>query len=236
MDAKYSEFAVVLPTLNEERNIGVLLKNILDEYEGMEVVVVDDGSTDMTKKVVEKISKANKSVRFLDRAAMQRDRGLTASAVEGIISSRVRYAIVMDADLQHPPEVIGKVAAGLLLGNDLVVAIRADVTGWELHRKIISKTLIVIGYLVLLITGKSRCNDIFSGFFGVDRKLFARAYEANRSRFVAGGYKILFDFLKCMRNGSMKIGEVPYSFGTRRFGASKAGFRQGMLLFKSFLT
>ncbi len=234
--ADYKDFTVVLPTLNEEKNIEVLIKRLLGKYKGISIIVVDDGSKDMTKKVVKRLSAKNKKVRFIDRADLHRQRGLTGSAVDGILSSKTRFVVVMDADLQHPTEVVGKVAARLATGDDLAVAVRVDVTGWQMHRKVISKALIIVGYAVLVARGRSRCNDIFSGFFGVDRKLFARAYEANPKRFVMGGYKILFDFMKCMRKGAIKIGEVPYSFGTRKYGASKAGFKQGMLLFKSFLT
>ena len=99
-----------------------------------------------------------------------------------------------------------------------------------------SIALIWIGYGILVATGRSRCDDIFSGFFGVDRRLFLRTYNRNRSRFIDGGYKILFDFMKCIGKDKIKVGQVPYSFGVRRYGASKAGIRQGLLLFRSFFS
>lgn len=233
----YENFTIVLPTLNEEKSVGILIRRLLNEYKGIRIMVVDDGSADNTKMVVGRISRTNNGVIFFDRShGGKRQRGLTASAIDGMIYSKTRFAIVMDADLQHPAEVIGKIAAKLANGDDLVVAVRSDVRGWEFHRKLISKTLIFIGYAILAATGRSRCNDIFSGFFGVDRELFVDTYKSKSRRFVGGGYKILYDFLKCKKNGSIKIGEVPYSFGLRKYGASKAGFRQGMLLFKSFLT
>lgn len=232
----YDDFTVVLPTLNEEKNIGVLIHRLLREYKGIRVVVVDDGSRDGTAGVVKKIGKSHGSVEFVDRAAQGRERGLTASAIDGISSSRTKFVIVMDADLQHPAEVVGKLAGRLASGSGLTVAVRADVRGWEAHRKLISKTLMSMGYAILIASGRERCKDIFSGFFGVDKKLFIETLEANKGRFVYGGYKILFDFLKCNSRGSLNISEVPYSFGLRKHGASKAGIKQGMLLFKSLLT
>lgn len=232
----YDDFTIVLPTLNEEGTIGVLIRRLLAQYRGISVVVVDDGSSDGTRAKVMAISRKERRVRFIDRAGKHRERGLTASAVDGILESKTRFCIVMDADLQHPADVIRFMAPKLERGYGLVVATRADVKDWELYRKLISKTLIWIGYAILIASGRSRCNDIFSGFFGVDRKLFAKTYNDNRSRFVGGGYKILFDFLKCTRDGEVKMDQVPYSFGVREHGNSKAGFRQGMLLFKSFFT
>ena len=236
MKTDYGDFTVVLTTLNEEETIGILIRKLLREYGGISIMVVDDGSRDGTKRVVAGISKGNGKVGFFDRAKAHRERGLTASAVDGILESRTRFSIVMDADLQHPTEAIQTMAQKLTKGCGLVVAIRAEVKGWELYRKVISKTLIGVGYFILVITGRSRCDDIFSGFFGVDRALFAKTYNANKGRFMGGGYKILYDFLKCTGNGELVIGQVPYSFGLRKHGASKAGFKQGILLFKSFFT
>lgn len=232
----YREFTVVLPTLNEEKTIGVLIRRLLREYKGISVFVADDGSKDRTRGVVTAISKRNGKVRFVDRSRAGLEKGLSASAIDGILGSKTRFAIVMDADLQHPPEVVGRLARKLSQGCKISVAVRAEVEGWELHRKLISKALITVGYAMLMATGKSRCSDIFSGFFGVERELFEQTYRKNRRRFVGGGYKILYDLLKCIANGRVAVGEVPYSFGVREYGKSKAGLRQGLYLFKSFLT
>ena len=232
----YKDFTVILPTLNEEQTIGMLIRRLTGKYGGISVMVVDDGSKDGTGRIVNGISKGNRRVRFFDRSKAHLKRGLTASAVDGILESRTRFAIVMDADLQHPTDVIKFMAPKLIKGNELVVAIRADVKGWKFYRKVISKILIGVGYAILVITGRSRCDDIFSGFFGVNRGFFTKRYNANKGRFVPGGYKILYDFLKCTRNGDMLIDQIPYSFGLRKHGTSKAGFKQGMLLFKSFFS
>lgn len=233
---RYDDFTVILPTLNEGETIGILIRQLLADYRGISIVVADDGSVDGTSRIVRGISHGNSKVSFFDRHGEGLERGLTASAVDAIRKSKTRYCIVMDADMQHPAEVVGKIAFELSRGSSLVVAIRADVKKWELYRKVISKALIWIGYAILVATAKSRCDDIFSGFFGVERRLFVSTYEKNRERFVGGGYKILFDFMKCIGNGGIKIGQVPYSFGVRRHGASKAGFRQGLLLFRSFFS
>ncbi len=233
---RYDGFTVILPTLNEKETIGALIRRLLLDYEGISVLVSDDGSVDGTARIVREISRKNKKVSFFDRKGAGLERGLTASAIDGIRKSRTKYCIVMDADMQHPVEVVGKIATKLAAGDDLVVAVRADVRKWEIHRKIISKVLIWIGYGILVATGRSKCDDIFSGFFGVDRELFIRTYKENTGRFIGGGYKILFDFMKCVGDEEMHVGQVPYSFGVRKYGASKAGIRQGLLLFRSFFS
>jgi dolichol-phosphate mannosyltransferase len=231
----YKDFTVVLPTLNEEATIGVLIKKLAGALDGVNIVVVDDGSGDGTRKAVESFRPSSGKVSFIDRKAMGCRPGLTASVSDGILGSTTKYAIVMDADLQHPPETAKRIADALRKGNGLAVAIRADVRKWQLYRKVISKSLITLGYAVLVLRGSERCSDIFSGFFGIDRSLFKKAYTSNKGRFVGGGYKVLFDFLKCNRSGSLRIAEIPYSFGVRRHGTSKAGMKQGLYLLESFL-
>ena len=232
---RYSDATVVLPTYNEGKNIGSLIDRITREYPGIGVIVADDGSKDGTIDEARKAAKRNRGVSFFDRSKMGLERGLTGSAIDGILRSRTKFAIVMDADFQHPPEKIGEVIEALRKGNDLVVAVREAVPGWEAHRKAISKLLIAVGYAVLVVSGRARCSDIFSGYFGVDRKFFAQIYKKNRGRFVVRGYKILFDLLKCI-DGPYRVEEVPFTFNVRAAGKSKASAKHVAALISSFMS
>jgi dolichol-phosphate mannosyltransferase len=232
----YSEFTIILPTLNEEKTIGEMLRRILRSYRGCSVIVVDDGSEDLTREIVKGFAKQNHRVRLLDRSLMGLERGLTASVIYGILKAGTKYVIVIDADLQHPPEKIRDVAQKLGSGYDLVVANRAKVTNWAAYRKIISRAFMYAGKILLFVEARETCVDIFSGFFGIRRAVFLSVYRRNRKRFVGEGYKVLFDFLKCVDRGTLKIGNVPFVFNAREFGSSKASIAQGMALLRSFLT
>ena len=234
MKTDYKKFTVILPTLNEKKTIGEIIKYITRNYEGIRVIVADDGSTDGTKEEVAEMSKGNADVSFFDRHAKRLPRGLSASIVDGIFQSQTEYAIVMDADMQHPPGKIQDIAAKLLEGNDLVVANRAKVNDWALYRRIISRVLMYTGKVVLFIDAKETCVDIFSGYFGVRRDIFVEVYDKNRQRFVKEGYKTLFDFLKCVERGRLMIANVPFVFHIREFGKSKASTKQGIAVIKSF--
>lgn len=232
----YKDTTIVLPTYNEAKNIGKLASALLDKYPGINVLVVDDGSQDGTLTVVKKIGRLYKNVRSFDRATAKRPRGLTNSIIDGINLSGTKYAIAMDADFQHPVEIVSKIHEALERKNKLVVAVRAKVPGWALHRKIISKTLIYVAYAVLVIRGKERAKDIFSGYFGVERKFFVDIVSSHKKSFVGEGYKVLFDLLKCIKRGSIKMSEVPYTFNVRIAGVSKASSKQVIALFKSFVS
>jgi len=232
----YSEFTIILPTLNEEKTIGEMLRRILRSYRGCSVIVVDDGSEDLTREIVKGFAKQNHRVRLLNRSRMGLERGLTASVIYGILKAGTKYVIVIDADLQHPPEKIRDVAQKLGSGYDLVVANRAKVPNWAAYRKIISRAFMYAGKILLFVEARETCVDIFSGFFGIRRAVFLSVYRRNRKRFVGEGYKVLFDFLKCVDRGTLKIANVPFVFNIREFGSSKASIAQGMALLRSFLT
>ena len=233
---QYNDFTVVLPTLNEGRNIAALVSRLKEAYKGIRVIVTDDGSRDNTREESMRMEKKYGAVAFIDRKAGGKSQGLTASVIDGIMASRTRFVVVMDADMQHPYSVVKEIADKLRSGDILVVGVRAGVEDWPLYRKAVSRALMLAGNAVLVISGAQNCSDIFSGFFGLDRKFFIRTYRRNRRRFVGSGFKILFDLLKCIDRGSANVSEAPYIFKSRKFGKSKAGARQALDLLRSFVS
>ncbi len=231
---QYKEFTVVLPTLNEGKNVAELVSRLKERYSGISVIVADDGSKDDTREEAVRMNRKYGNVKVIDRKKLGRDRGLTASVIDGIRDSKTKYVIIMDADLQHPYQIVGKIAERLVEGDKVAVGIRAEVENWPFYRKFVSKSLIIIGYAVLLARGSQSCGDIFSGFFGVDREFFMNIYSRNRNRFVGRGFKVLFDLLKCVKKNSIRVSDVPYVFRNRKFGESKAGAKQVLDLLRSF--
>lgn len=233
---RYNGLTIVLPTLNEEGNVGSLIEELSDNYNGVRIIVVDDGSTDGTRRIVEEMARMYKTVSLFDRRNAASGKGLTASVIDGIRRSATDYVLVMDADFQHPYRHVGEMYGKIKGKCDLAVAVRRKVENWPLHRRIVSKLMIFFGYFMLFISGKELCNDIFSGYFCIRKKKFMETYEENRRRFVMKGYKILFDFLKCTKRDSLRIAEVPYTFTSRKHGTSKVNLSQGMYLIKSFFS
>ncbi len=233
---QYNEFTVVLPTLNEGKNIAELISNLKKRYRGVSVIVADDGSKDNTVEEAKRMNKLYGNVKVIERKKLRRDKGLTASVIDGIKECRTKYAVVMDADLQHPYQVVGKIAERLYDGDKITVGIRAEVEDWPFYRKFVSKTLILVGYAVLFVRRSQSCGDIFSGFFGVERDFFLEVYSKNKGRFIGRGFKVLFDLLKCIRRNSVQASDVPYVFRNRKFGESKAGAGQVLDLVRSFVS
>ncbi|MDD4874080.1 MAG: GtrA family protein, partial [Dehalococcoidales bacterium] len=128
--------------------------------------------------------------------------------------------VVMDADLQHPPEIVPSLLEAINDGADIVIGSRyvkgGGCEGWSLLRKIISKGAAFISHLFLPSTRKVK--DPMSGFFVIKRGVIAGA-NLNPS-----GFKILLEILMM---GKWKSSvEVPFMFVTRERGESKLNARQ----------
>lgn len=223
----YSDTTVIVPTLNEGKNIGELIGLLLN-YKGIRVIVADDGSSDKTKAIVDSFSRKNKGVVFLDRRN-ERVHGLTASVVDAVMAAKTGYVVVIDGDLQHPPEKIGEIVEKLRGGYGIVVGTRRRViSDWPLQRRLMSMIATNLARLRLLRYIK----DPVSGFFGAETATFKRIIEKKGKLFEGRGYKVLFDLLKYAPRGT-KIGTVMYDFGLRKGGESKISSGHIRIFFRS---
>ena len=216
----YSDTTIIIPTFNEEENISELLNLIEELYKNISIIISDDGSRDKTQEIIREYSKKNKKIKLLNRSK-KAVHGLAASVVDASKTVKTKYTVVMDGDLQHPPEKIKEIVKELRKGNDIVEGARRNVFDWSIDRKIISKAATLLGKSRLLIKGAT-CEDILSGFFGIKTKLMQ---NINKNRFEMQGYKILFDILKDI-NKNTKIKNIYYDFGMRKKGYSKIGKTQ----------
>lgn len=210
--------SVVVPTYNERDNIVELICRIDNALKGIdyEVVVVDDNSPDGTADVAEGLSK-DYPVRVVRRPGKL---GLATAVLDGVRSSRGDYVVVMDADLQHPPEVIPRMYEELIKGYDIVIASRyvvgGSVGGWGFTRRLISKTAILIAKL--LIPKVRGIEDPISGFFMFRKEVLEGVSLSPK------GFKILLEVL--VKGRYSRVSEVPYTFGVRVRGTSKLSSKE----------
>jgi len=124
----------------------------------------------------------------------------------------------MDADLQHPPELLKKMYEKALEGYDLVIASRyikgGKIENWNIIREFISKTAIIIAYIFLPETLKVK--DPLSGYFLIKKDLLDNFNVSNPF-----SYKVLLDIL--VKVNYNKLIEIPYTFRERKYGKSKLG-------------
>jgi dolichol-phosphate mannosyltransferase len=211
------KLALVIPTLREADNLRTLLAKTQTALESTgvpyEILVVDDDSCDGTEELVNAVTDADPRVRLLVRKG---ERGLSGAILHGWQCTDASVLGVMDADLQHPPELIPLLIAALVKGNDLVIGSRYAVGGgigeWNPIRKLISAAAVWVTYP--LQRSSIRAHDPMSGFFFVRRRCVQNVM------FQPTGFKLLLEIL--IRGHIRSVGEVPFEFGRRAAGSSKA--------------
>ena len=123
-------YSLVVPIYNEEAVIPVLLKRLdalIEAFDAeAEVIVVDDGSSDTSAIVIEAKARADKRYRLIK---LSRNFGHQIAITVGLDYAAGRAVIVMDADLQDPPEVVLEMVAKWKEGYDVVSAERASRQG-----------------------------------------------------------------------------------------------------------
>lgn len=215
-----TEVSIVVPTYNERDNIAELVDRIHKALSRAgikyEIVIVDDNSPDGTAEVAESLS-SQYNVKVLKRKGKL---GLSSAVLDGVKISTGRYIVVMDADLQHPPEVIPELTDKARNGYDVVIAsryVRGGSPGeWNIVRKVISKGATYIARIML--PQARNVKDPMSGFF-----LFKKEVIEDR-QLNPRGFKILLELL--VRGRYNKVCEVPYTFGKRLKGKSKLGTKE----------
>ena len=217
--------SVVIPTRNEAGNVQELFRALTAALNGVdhEVIVVDDSTDTVTRPLLAQIGATASHWRVLERAGAEQT-GLATAVTTGIAMARGDAVCVMDGDLQHPPDVVPRLLQSVEEGVDLVIASRYTAGGKSEgfasgYRQLLSHGSRLAAYAVF--PEARRTSDPLTGFFCVRRAAIAGL------EFRPVGFKILLEILVlCPR---LRVVDVPFVFGDRWEGESKASARQGVL-------
>jgi len=127
--------SIVVPCYNEEGNIEILykkIKNVLP-HEKIEYIFVDDNSSDNTLSIIENLSKTDSSVKFI---SFSRNFGHQNALRAGLQYASGNCVISMDADLQHPPEMLQSLIDKWSEGYDIVYTVRKDIENVSAFKKL----------------------------------------------------------------------------------------------------
>lgn len=216
-------FSLIIPTYNEGSNVGEMiqiLSEILDSAipEEYELIVVDDNSPDRTWKIAQELTSQYPQLRVMRR---EREKGLSTAVIRGWQVARGEILGVIDADLQHPPEILLQIWSEMVKGADLGIASRhvegGGVSEWSFARRFLSRGAQMLG-LVILPEVMSRLSDPMSGYFMVRRSAIVGKPLS------PVGYKILIEVTA--RGAIRWIAEVGYVFRERQVGESKVTWKQ----------
>ncbi|MDH3349002.1 MAG: glycosyltransferase [Desulfobulbaceae bacterium] len=210
---------VILPTLNEGGNITALIQTLLCVMPDVQIIVVDDSSTDNTAELVRDIEMQNPQVRLIARQGIP---CLTKSIMIGVQESHTDYVGWMDADFSHPPEVMAQLftlaqscgcSIATRYASQKALNNKSELQNDSLLAAALSSVLNILIKNVLQI----HTTDYTSGFIVCRRDIL------KDHPFVGDYGEYFIEVLYFIDRMGIKIMELPYQSPPRTSGESKTG-------------
>lgn len=218
--------SIVIPTLNERSNILLLIKKIIQvcKKEGLdfEIIIADDNSDDGTAQEVIKRYKNSKLVKVTLGLG---ERSLAKAIYRGIKKSKGEIIIGMDADFNHPPELIPQLVNSLS-DVDIVIASRFVKDGGmpNIYRYYFT----YLFNLFLIYFFDFPVHDNMSGFYAIRKKDLTNL----PLEYIFKGYgEYHLRFIYIAKKKNLKIVEIPVKYGHRKYGSSKSNLVKMFFLY-----
>jgi dolichol-phosphate mannosyltransferase len=235
----FDQISIILPTLNERKNLEYLIPEIIEKLENekivnYEIIIVDDGSTDGTKELITKLVYKKFNVRLIQNIPPL---NLPLSIKKGIENSNFKYVMWLDADGSMGSNSVQKLIAEIKLNPDTVIIGSRFVSGGgykgqkedkpqntygTIKRILNSEDSILAVYLsklfnsMLKIILHTNVKDITSGFIVGKKEYF------NYKSFIDSIYGEYFiKVISHLEKNNVKIKEVGYFCTPRLYGESK---------------
>jgi len=223
MSSTGNKYSILLPTYNERENLPIIIwllnKYLTESKLNFEVIIIDDGSPDGTQQAAEQLQRIYGSDKIVLRPR-EKKLGLGTAYIHGIKHATGNFIIIMDADFSHHPKFIPEFIKKQREGNyDVVSGTRyagtGGVSGWDLKRKLISRTANYIAAVLL----RPAASDLTGSFRLYRKDVLERLIQSCVSK----GYIFQVEMIIRARQLGYSIGEVPITFVDRLYGESKLG-------------
>lgn len=208
---------IVIPTYNERDNVIPLSEKLMQSYDSVEILFIDDNSPDGTGDILDDLSSQEPRIHVLHREGKQ---GLGTAYITGFkwaLERDYEYIFEMDADFSHSPAYIGDFLR-VIRHSDLVLGSRytqgVSVINWSLFRLLISKFATLY---VRIITGMP-ASDATGGFKCFRRQVLE---TLNLDEIQSNGYSFQIEMTYYAWYAGFKIREIPIIFYERADGISK---------------
>jgi len=216
--------SIIIPTLNEKSNINLIFDELskrlkkIDYLENYEFIFVDDNSQDGSLEIFELMNKEYPNIfRSIIR---KKDKGLSGAVIEGIINSKYKYNLIIDADCQYDLDNLKKMTDEIFFNKkEIVIANRVGNESSKEWKKTLKFFLSRIGFKTIrFFFNVDLPKDVLSGFFIAKKEsILSQIKKYNKT-----GYKILLDII--LSNKNLQFAEVPTNFNKRLYGESKMTF------------
>jgi dolichol-phosphate mannosyltransferase len=209
--------SIIIPVYNEAGNIDLLLERIEKTLIGIvyEVIFVDDSTDETPKMIMRAAEERSVKIRLEHR---ENKKGLATAVVRGFEIASGDIFAVMDADLQHPPEILLPMYCAMINDADVCIPSRfisgGGDGGLNYWRKLVSFIARFLGKIT--IYNLRHISDITSGIFMIKRSIL------NKEALNPIGWKICVEIMAV--SVFSKIIQIPYVFNQRNDGESKLSF------------
>jgi dolichyl-phosphate beta-glucosyltransferase len=199
--------SVVVPAYNEEDRLARTLPQIYEYYASQaytfELIVVSDGSTDATARIVSHFAQSHPTVRLID---YRPNRGKGYAVRKGVLEAKGELILFCDADLATPQEETGKLLRSLGEGADVAIGSRPlRNSDLEIHQPLFREILGRLGNKLVQLLAVKGIQDTQCGF-----KMFSgEAANAIFKRCKLDGFSFDFEALMIARDLGLRIEEVP---------------------------
>jgi len=223
--------SIIIPVYNEEETIGQVLSELsklLSDLPSMEIIVIDDGSTD---KTAEEVKKFSFSARYIKN---EKNLGKGASIKAGIENAVGKVIVIQDADLEYPSNNISQLVKPILLGQaDVVFGSRflGKCNGMSYSHYV--GNLILSKVTSLLYNAK--VTDVMTGHKSLSSEIFSSLDLKER------GFAVEIELTSKILKKGLKILEIPIEYYYRKHGIAKIRYLDGfkslfkLILYKIYL-
>ena len=152
------KFSIIIPVFNEEDNLDIIYKNILqncDKY-NFKILFVDDGSKDKSLDIIKKISSNDDRVEYI---SFSKNFGQQIAIFAGLENASGDFVVTMDADMQHPPKIIEAMINKYKEGFDIVQTIKTEQMNISFHQKFLKSLFYYIFNKISEINLPSHSSD-----------------------------------------------------------------------------
>jgi dolichyl-phosphate beta-glucosyltransferase len=228
-----TDYSIVIPAYNEAARVATTLDKVvayLKEREWKaEIIVVNDGSTDNTVEIVQKLIQQNSALRLLENPG---NRGKGYSVRNGMLHANGNLLLFSDADLSSPIEESAKLFAALHAGADLAIGSRWLQSELQIQRQPLYRQLFgrVFNLMLRLILGL-KFKDTQCGFKAFTRRAVQKLFPLQRVERWGFDPELLF----LAKRFHMTVAEVPVTWG-HSAGTRIDPLRDGFRMFLEMLT
>lgn len=223
--------SIVIPVYNEEKTVQEVVERVqtveLPDGFDREIIIVDDGSTDSTSKILEKFSSSCKVVH-------SENTGKGGAVRNGFLLSKGDFVVVQDADLEQNPSDFVNLVKPILKGDaDVVFGSRflGEYRPLSLVMNLHYLTNKLFTVITNFLTGY-RCTDVWTGY-----KMYSRrALDSILPALTSNGIEFELEVVVLLSKNSFRVKDVPISYVPRWYAeGKKTDWRQALVSLRELL-